>query len=312
VSLTVAVAVMSLVSALPPFKALESRADRFSVDLPGKPKVEKEKSTVTWSVGSEDGAVLVMVMKDPDYDNLGPEALKVGIDAFRESLAGQGTVSGEQALNLGGIPGLEVKSVGKEEDTIGRMYLGEGRSWTVMCMIEKGKRMEDVGCDRAFSSFKLLDASGKPRAGAPAPAPAASAPAPAAGGQPGPPVVSIGGATMSLAAEGNTFIAALEVMVNVTRAPAGASLRVDAKCKLPKKKSKLVSQVVPITASRGSDVAFNATFKLPAKPESCQLLYFVVVDGKPVVPENGPKDGVVDVSCWPVEGDIFPGPCDQP
>ena len=304
-----AVAVMSLVAALPPFKALESKPDRFSVELPGKPTVEKDKGSITWTLGSEDGAVLVMVMKDADYDHLGPEALKAGFDAFRESLATQGKVSGEQALTLGGIPGLEVKAIGQEEDTVGRMYLGEGRSWTVMCMFARGKRMEDVGCDRAFASFKLLDANGKPRAGGASPSTEA-APPPA--GQPGPPVVSIGGATMTLAAEGNTFIAALEVMVNISKAPAGASLRVDAKCKLPKKKSKLVSQVVPITASRGTDVAFNATFKLPAKPESCQLLYYVVVDGKPVVPENGPKDGVVDVSCWPVEGDIFPGPCDQP
>jgi hypothetical protein len=310
VSLAAAVAVLSLVTALPPFKALESKTDRFSVDLPGKPKVEKEKGSVTWSVGSDDGAVLVMVMTDADYDNLGPAELKVGFDAFRESFAGQGKITGEQALNFGGIAGLEVKASGKDEDTVGRMYLGEGRSWTVMCMMEKGKRMEDVGCDRAFSSFKLLDASGKVRAGGAAPAPAA-APPPAAG-QAGPPVLAINSATMTMAAEGNTFIVALEAMVNVTRAPAGASLRVDAKCKLGKKKSKLVSQAVPLTAQRGGDVAYDLTFKLPGKPESCQLLYYVVVDGKPVVPENGPKDGVVDVSCWPVEGDIFPGPCDQP
>ena len=311
-SLAATLAVLSLVTALPPFKALESKPDRFSVDLPGKPKVEKEKSTVTYSVGSDDGAVLVMVMKDADYDNLGPAELKVGFDAFRESFAGQGKITFEQALNFGGIAGLEVKASGKDEDTVGRMYLGEGRSWTVMCMMEKGKRMEDVGCDRAFSSFKLLDASGKVRTGGAAPAPAAdAAPAPAAG-QPGPPVLSIGGATMTMAAEGSSYNAALEVMVNITKAPAGASLRVDAKCTLGKKKSKLVSSSVPITAQRGADVAYDLSFKLPGKPQSCQLLYYVVVDGKPVVPENGPKDGVVDVSCWPVEGDIFPGPCDQP
>ena len=316
-SLAAAVAVLSLVSALPPFKPLESKPDRFSVELPGKAKVEKEKGTTTYTVGTDDGAVLVMVMKDADYDNLSAEELKAGFDAFRESFSDGAKVTGQQALNLGGIPGLEVKASGKEEDSVGRMFLGEGRSWTVMCMFEKGKRMEDVGCDRAFSSFKLLDAAGKPRAGGPPPPPAATPaaapppPPPAAAGQSGPPVVSMGGATMSLAAEGNTFIAALEAMATVTKAPAGASLRIDAKCKLPRKKSKLVTQLVPITAQRGEST-FNATFTFPARPESCQLTYFIVVNGKPVVVENGAPDAHLDAACWQGEGEIFPGLCDAP
>lgn len=307
-SLAAAVALLSVVSALPPFKTLESKPDRFSVDLPGKPRVDKDKSITTYTVGTYDGAVLVMVMKDPEYDNLTPDALKAGFDAFRESLTDDAKLTSEQPLSQGGIPGLEVKASGKDEDSVGRMFLGQGRSWTLLCMFTQGKHPEDVGCDRALSSFKLLDGRGAPLASTPAPAPAA-APPPAAG-QAGPPVLSIAGATLNMTAEGSTFLVEYEASATVTRAPAGASLRVDAKCKLGKK-NKTFTQLMPITAQRGETV-FKTLFKLPSKPESCELVYFVVVNGKPVMPENGPQSRVLDVACWPVQGEVFPGPCDQP
>ncbi len=307
---------LGVVSALPPFKPLESKAERFTVQLPGKPKVEKEKGkggslTTTWSLGVDDGAVVVMVMKDSDFDALDADDVKGALEAFKESFSDDGKITSEQKLNFDGVPGLEVRASGKEEDSAGSMYIGEGRSWTVLCTFEKGKHLEDVGCDRALSSFALLDAKGKPRAAgtaAPAPAPA---PAPVAQGQAGPPVVAIQSYVPGLVAEGSSFVVSLQVETEVTRAPGAASLRVDLKCVSGKKKFKTATALMPITAKRGP-TTFNTSLTLPARPESCELFYFVAVDGKPVPVEDGPKDGVLDMSCWYPGNDPYPGPCGAP
>ncbi len=312
--MTIAAGVLlwAVVSAVPPFRPVESKAERFTAEFPGKAKVEKQSGkdgsvTTTWTVVVDDGALVLMVMKDRNFDVLTPQLLQVGFDGFRESLSEEAKVTSSQTLTLGGIAGYEVTTSGKELDTVGRLYLGEGRSWTLMCQLAKGKTPADIGCDRLMSSFMLLDANGKPRAAA-APAPAPSA---LAAGQAGPPVMSVDAATMNLVAEGPTFLGQLELVTTVTRAPAGASFRVDAKCKLGKKKFKTFSQTLPLTAKRGA-TELAMTFTFPSKPESCELTYFVVVNGKPVIPENGPTSGALDVACWPVVGDLFPGPCDQP
>ena len=176
--------VVLLSGAAPKAKPFDSKADGFHVDFPGKPKVEtlkdKDLVTRTYTVDSDFGIYMVIVMNDSDIT---PEKAKDSFDSFRDSEKEDAKILSEKPLTLGSYPGLELKTKGKDMDSLSRMYVGKGRSWTLVVDADHGHSFEELGTDAFLASFSVTDKAGAASA-PPPPAPEATKAAPAAPGKP--------------------------------------------------------------------------------------------------------------------------------
>jgi len=166
-------AMVALLAAAPKFTPYDSKADGFHIDFPGKPKTEtsKDKSMVTrsYTVDNEFGVYLVLVINDPD---IGPENAKELFDGFRETEKEDGKVVSDKQVTLGSLTGIELKTLGKDADTLARMFVTKGRSYSVIMDADHGHTFPELGAEQFFSSFTLGEKT------APAPAPTAKPTAP--------------------------------------------------------------------------------------------------------------------------------------
>jgi hypothetical protein len=142
-----------LLSAGPSFQSYDGKADGFRIDFPGEPKVEsKDKTTRSYTLDTDNGVYLVIVSIDSGLspDNAGDE-----FKDFRTSEKEDAKIVSEKALTLGSLPGLELKTKGKDMDAITRLYVGRGRSWLVSLDVDHGHSFSELGADTFFASFSV-------------------------------------------------------------------------------------------------------------------------------------------------------------
>lgn len=166
-----AVMVVLWSGATPKPKAFDGKPDAFRIDFRGPPKMEtiqdKDLVTRTYRVDNDFGIYLVIVMNDSD---LTPENAKESFASFRDSEKEDAKIVAEKPLTLGGFPGLELKTQGKEMDSIARMYVGKGRAWTLVVDADHGHSFAELGADPFFASFSITDQTA-PTAPPPGPPP---------------------------------------------------------------------------------------------------------------------------------------------
>ena len=169
--------VVLLSGAAPRPKTYDGKADGFRIDFPGTPRVEtlkdKDLVTRTYTVDNDFGIYLVVVMNDADIT---PEKARESFEGFRDSEKEDAKIVSEKPLTLGAFPGLEIKTKGKEMDSLARMYVGKGRAWTLVVDADHGHSFAELGADAFFASFSIGD---KAATAAPPP-PVAPRPPPAA------------------------------------------------------------------------------------------------------------------------------------
>ncbi len=166
-----------LTGATPKFTPYTAKSDPFRVDFPGTPKVETSKDkgvvTRTYTLDSDFAVYMAMVIADRE---LTLENAKDEFEGFREAEKEDAKILSEKAVSFGSAPGIELKMQGKEVDSLARLFVTKGRSFTVIVDVDHGHTFAEAGVDPFFNSFAITDKS----VGAPTPvAQATPTPAPA-------------------------------------------------------------------------------------------------------------------------------------
>jgi hypothetical protein len=144
---------------------LTSKEGRFSVVLPGTPRVSKKEgkgsTRTTWEVVREKGNLSYAVMTT-DYkrvDKVDPKLVLTGIaDSFAKE------TKKKRAIELNGFPGVELvlEQDGGKVILTYRAYFVKGRLYQVMVAHTPGLK-DKAQARRFFDSFKLHDRAPKPR-----------------------------------------------------------------------------------------------------------------------------------------------------
>ncbi len=306
------VAALSVLAAEPAWKPFISKAEHFSIELPGTPKAEKSKEkgakgkvvTRTYTLDVDDGLYMIMATTDHELDDLSAAEVKEQLEGFRDLEKEDGPLVSERAISLAGFQGLEVVVQGKEMDSHSRFFVAPGRTIAIMCDVDHGKAESVLQCARYFDSFKLLDEKGQPLAGTTAPTPPTPATPPPAAATSDLPPATIDGLSVTSVTEGQKGGIALRWLAKLNADAGSASLKVTAKC-LVGKKSTTLSKKVPLAgAKKGTSPDLEARLiGLPSGPVlQCELTFHWVAAGK--------KDEQLDLSCWPGDGrNLYGGPC---
>jgi hypothetical protein len=170
-----------MLGASPKFQGYDSKQDGFHVEFPGTPKVEteKDKGTVmrTYTVDTDFAVYLILVINDSEVS---PSNAAELFDGLRKSEKEDAKVVGDRKLTLGSLSGVELKTKGGKMDATVRMYVAEGRSYTIAVDIDHGHTAAEVGADKFFDSFSVGDSAPPKSAPTPTPAPAPKQSAPVA------------------------------------------------------------------------------------------------------------------------------------
>jgi hypothetical protein len=277
-ALTLAVAVLSAAPYV-------STKDGFSVEFPGYPKVQSlsgpgkkggEVVTLVYGLEVGGGALAVLVQTDPAFASYTAADVEREFGEFREAARRSGQVTSERPVTAGKVKGLEIATRTSGMEMIQRAFVTNGRLYAVQVQAEKGKTPKDLGVERFFASFKILDV--KPEA-APAPSPGAPATVkdlivdpPKAGEKP----------------RGIRVLWASEVRTPTS----GAGIEVKAACVLVDGKRQTVSQRAPVeTKTPGRSVPLILTLPvLSAAPKTCDVELAWIAGG---------KSERLDLECWP-------------
>lgn len=277
-ALTLAVAVL----AAAPYV---SKKDGFSVEFPATPTVQSltgpgkkggEVVTLVYGVEVEGGALAVLVQTDPAFATSSAADVEREFGEFRSAAKRSGQVTSERPVTVGKVKGLEIATQTSGLEMIQRAFIANGRLYAVQVQAGKGKTAKDLGAERFFASFKLLDE--KPEV-APAPSPGAPATVkelivdpPRTGDKP----------------RGIRVLWASEVR---TPTP-GAAIEVKAACVLVDGKKQTVAQRTPVeTTKPGRTVPLILTLPaLSAAPKACDVELSWIAGGKP---ER------IELECWP-------------
>lgn len=293
----VALALLAALGAAPKFAPYASKADGFSVDLPGTPEVETEKEdgpegpsvTRTYTATSDLGAYLISVTDDPSMAALIKAGkAETGLDAFRDSQKKEASIVSEKKLSLGAIPGREFKTRGKELDSVVHVYLDGSRLFALMVATPHGVAPEPAGLKQFFDSFRIGASGGAPKAEA----------APADGVY-----AVLDGLAVKDAGKGAAHAVTVSWTATIKAEPGAAAITLASACRVNEDYKKATRAVTIGADKKGQAVPMSVT--LPAmkgKLEWCELTFGW---GPPNKPTHD-----VDLECW--QGGKEPpyaGPC---
>ena len=133
----------------------------FTVAFPGKPTRTATRlgrtSNLAFTVTTATARFEVSVATDPD---LSPHEAGEVLEGFRQAASFDAKVEREQSVTAGAVAGLELRTSGKGLDgkryrRVQRLYVGQGRTWTVLVSVEGTGSLEAAGADAFLASFAL-------------------------------------------------------------------------------------------------------------------------------------------------------------
>ena len=291
----VALAFLAALGAAPKFAPYASKADGFTVDLPGTPEVQTEKEdgaqgptvTRTYTAANDLGAYLISVTEDASMAELIKAGnIDTGLDAFRASQQREAKIVSERKITLGAIPGRELRTSGQALDSVMHIYLHGSRLYALMVATPHGVAPEPNGLQQFFDSFRI-GAMGGPTQAEPADGI----------------VAVVDDLAVKDAGKAGAHAVSVSWSTAVKADPGPAAITLKAACRVNGGFKESVS-AVPIGAGKqGQRVPMSVT--LPAmkgKLEWCELTFGWGPPKKPTRP--------VDLECWP--GGTEPpygGPC---
>lgn len=148
-----------VLAATPRFQPFDGAQDHFHAAFPGSPKVESSKQdgvvTRTYAVDADHAVYAIIVVNDRDTT---AASASDEFKSFRDAAGEDSKITGERKLTLGALQGLELKLKGAKMDSIARLYVGAGRTWTVVVDVDAGHTFTEIAADAFFDGFAVTDA----------------------------------------------------------------------------------------------------------------------------------------------------------